>query len=66
MSEPKAITKEQVCAMLGGISDRTLERRHEWSPRFPAPLTRRPLTWLESEVQAWLVKRNDQVQREAA
>jgi len=63
-TEPIIITAEEVCDLLR-LSKRTLERRHEWSPRFPAPLTRRPLTWLRSEVEAWVARRNAQAQRAA-
>ncbi len=62
--EPIILTADEVCSLLR-LSKRTLERRHEWSPRFPAPLTRRPLTWLRSEVEAWVSRRNAQAQRAA-
>lgn len=62
--QPIILTADEVCSLLR-LSKRTLERRHEWSPRFPAPLTRRPLTWLRSEVEAWVSRRNAQAQRAA-
>lgn len=65
MSEPIIIKAAQVAELLC-ISQRTLERRHEWTPRFPAPLTRKPLTWLRSEVESWIIRRNEQAQRRAA
>jgi predicted DNA-binding transcriptional regulator AlpA len=64
VSQPIILTADEVCALLR-LSKRTLERRHEWQPRFPAPLTRRPLTWLRSEVEAWVERRNTQAQRAA-
>jgi predicted DNA-binding transcriptional regulator AlpA len=62
--DPIILTADEVCTLLR-LKKRTLERRHEWSPRFPAPLTRRPLTWLRSEVEAWVSRRNAQAQRAA-
>jgi predicted DNA-binding transcriptional regulator AlpA len=62
---PKIITAEEVCDLLR-ISRRTLERRHGWKPQFPAPLSRRPLTWLQSGVEAWILAANEQQQRRAA
>jgi predicted DNA-binding transcriptional regulator AlpA len=63
--QPIILTADEVCTLLR-LKKRTLERRHEWSPRFPAPLTRRPLTWLRSEVEAWIIRRNAAQQRQAA
>lgn len=59
------ITASEVCDLLR-ISTRTLERRHMWSPRFPAPLTRRPLTWTREAVLEWVRKRDVMAQWEAA
>lgn len=65
MSEPIILTADEVCSLLR-LSKRTLERRHEWSPRFPAPLTRRPLTWTREAVVEWIRKRDALAQRQAA
>jgi predicted DNA-binding transcriptional regulator AlpA len=62
---PKIITADEVCAMLH-IKRRTLERRHGWKPQFPAPLTRRPLTWLQSGIEAWILAADEQQQQRRA
>ena len=65
MSEPIILTAAEVCDLLR-ISPRTLERRHTWQPQFPAPLTRRRLTWTREAVLDWVRKRDAIAQREAA
>lgn len=66
MSEqPIILTAAEVCDMLR-LSTRTFERRHTWRPKFPAPLTRRPLTWTREAVIEWVRKRDALAQREAA
>jgi predicted DNA-binding transcriptional regulator AlpA len=65
VSEPIIIDASEVCAMLK-ISTRTLERRHTWQPKFPAPLTRRPLTWTRERIEEWVRKRDALAQRDAA
>jgi predicted DNA-binding transcriptional regulator AlpA len=63
--QPVILTAAEVAALLR-ISLRTLERRHSWQPAFPAPLTRRPLTWTRQAVLEWVAKREAQQQRRAA
>lgn len=59
------MTGKEVAAMLR-MHSRSLERRHAWSPAFPQPLTRKPLTFLRSAVLDWIERRNRLVQRAAA
>lgn len=58
------MTRTEVAALLR-LSSRALDRRHAWVPAFPQPLTRKPLTFLRSEILAWVERRNRQVQRVA-
>lgn len=64
-TEPIILTAAEVCALLR-VSTRTFERRHTWRPKFPAPLTRRPLTYTREAVLEWVRKRDAIAQREAA
>lgn len=58
------LTRDDVAGLLR-LSSRALDRRHTWSPAFPQPLTKKPLTFLRSEVLAWIERRNRMVQRAA-
>ena len=64
-TDPIIITADEVAAILR-LSPRSLEKRHTWSPKFPAPLTRRPLTWTRSSVLAWIDRRDRMAQAKAA
>jgi hypothetical protein len=60
------LTADEVAAMLRRKSKRALDRRHEWTPAFPAPFSRWPLTWLRADVLAWIEARHRLQQRKAA
>lgn len=64
--QPIILTAAEVCALLRRKSKRALDRRHEWRPAFPQPLTRWPLTWTREAVVEWIRKRDALAQREAA
>lgn len=66
MPEQPIILKAAEVAELLRVSLRTLERRHSWQPVFPAPLTRRPLTWTRQAVLDWVARRDAMQQRRAA
>ena len=65
MTDPIIITADEVAAILR-LSPRSLEKRHTWSPKFPAPLTRRPLTWTRGAILAWIDRRDRMAQARAA
>ena len=54
MSE-RLINADQTAEKLG-MSPRSLERRHTWTPPFPAPVRRKPLLWREESIDEWIVK----------
>lgn len=65
MTDPIIITADEVASILR-LSPRSIEKRHTWSPQFPAPLTRRPLTWTRAAVLAWIDRRDRLAQAKAA
>lgn len=55
-----AVTAEEVARKLKRKSARALDRRHMWSPAFPQPLSRHPLTWREADVDDWILRRSQE------
>ena len=60
--EPSIIIKADEVAAILRLSPRSLEKRHTWSPKFPAPLTRRPLTWTRASIMQWIIRRDREQQ----
>jgi len=61
VEQPIIHTADEVAAILR-LSPRSLEKRHTWSPQFPAPLTKRPLTWTRASIMQWITRRDREQQ----
>ncbi len=64
-NQPETCLTAQGVADLLHISPRALDRRHMWTPQFPAPILRRPLVWRRADVDAWIAARSAQMQNAA-
>lgn len=55
MSE-HCINAEEAAGLLKVAPRTLLNKRHEWTPRFPQPIHRKPLVWRLADVEDWIVR----------
>ncbi|MEN9491187.1 MAG: hypothetical protein RJA63_1636 [Pseudomonadota bacterium] len=61
VEQPIIHTAAEVADILR-LKERSLEKRHTWSPAFPKPLSKKPLTWTRAAIMQWIIRRDREQQ----
>ena len=61
VEQPIIHTAAEVADILR-LKERSLEKRHQWTPAFPKPLTKKPLTWTRASMLQWIARRDREQQ----